>query len=355
MRDDSTTSARARLEFWMPTTNYRVYHAELGRIVGGLHEVIILEHLIDWARSAPDGWAYRTIEEIEEATLLTKSMQQAARQTLTESGILETERRGNPARNFYRIDYEVLERAIDASREVESDRISRTYTCDKSHPGVRQVAPIRATPPNTPKETLIEQVYTGEAPIENIVEVQTDYGRVRIVEAEDDDVAIPLDGQPIHERPIGVMGIVTHRPLWQAYCRGVGIDQRSPGYLAIEQKNRPHLASIDWASTVIDLEAFEATARYLVRRWEAGSVYATPNLAHVFEAMAEYERWLEAGSPPITRTKAPPLARGNTIPGDDYWRSMAEADMSEAEEILKRSTAERKAAREALALAELEQ
>lgn len=320
MRDDSTTSARSLIEFLLPGANYRVYHADLGRIVGGLHEVIILEYLIEWSRSAPDGWAYRTIEEIEEATLLTRQMQRTARETLTARGILETERRGNPARNFYRINYEGIEDLI-----LESERVSSVPAHIKRSAGTHLEECRHTSLLNTPN-TPNEQIYTREAKTE----------------------------EPIDEESDG-LGIITANRLWRAYCRGIGLDQRSPAYLAVEQKNRAHLATIDWASTVIDLEAFEATARYLVRRWEAGSVYATPNLAHVFEAMAEYERWLEAGSPPITRTKAPPLARGNTIPGDEYWRSMAEADMSEAEEILRRATAERMAARAARELEEVEQ
>ena len=144
---------------WLDHTEYRVYHANLGRALGGLHEVIILQDLCEWEKYSSDGWTYRTIKQIEEATLLTKSMQQIARTKLVDLGVLIEEKRGMPARNYYRVDYDRLAGIVEAfENDAQLPATSGRYTSHRTQASQPLDAGIPATIKTLidPKETPTE-------------------------------------------------------------------------------------------------------------------------------------------------------------------------------------------------------
>lgn len=94
--------------------SYRIVHVPIWRAVGGIYEGMLLEYLVGWCSSTEEGWAYRTKEEIEEDTLLTRKQQDAARATLEQMGLLITKREGLPARLYYSIAWGALDTLIDS-------------------------------------------------------------------------------------------------------------------------------------------------------------------------------------------------------------------------------------------------
>lgn len=92
------------------------------------------------------------------------------------------------------------------------------------------------------------------------------------------------------------------REFWQAYCHGLGIDQSSPDYLAIESKGRPYLPELAAAANVLEPAELEEATRYLVARWKAGGIFAHPTITHAFAAIGEYRKWQDAGRPSLKRT-----------------------------------------------------
>ena len=86
------------------------YHPILARIGGSITAGIFLSQLLYWTGkgAAPDGWIWKTQEEMETETALTRYEQEGARKNLLKRGILEEQRRGIPARMYYRVNLDAL-------------------------------------------------------------------------------------------------------------------------------------------------------------------------------------------------------------------------------------------------------
>ena len=83
------------------------YFPKYAQILGGVTAALFISQLHYWRLRSrdPDGWIYRTMEQLTEETGLTKSEQRTARKILTEAELLTEEKRGMPAKNFYRVDW----------------------------------------------------------------------------------------------------------------------------------------------------------------------------------------------------------------------------------------------------------
>ena len=101
---------------------------------------LFLCQLIYWDPKAtdPDGWVWKTREEIFQETGLSRREQETARRQLVDAGVLEEKRRGVPARLFYRVDLDQLERLI-ATYQVGEDAPSS---------GAESAHPEGRNPPN---------------------------------------------------------------------------------------------------------------------------------------------------------------------------------------------------------------
>lgn len=90
------------------------YFPKYAHVLGGVSAALFISQLHYWhLRSKdPEGWTYRTMEQLQEETGLTRSEQRTARKILTEAGLLTEERRGMPAQYFYRIDWSRLVRLL---------------------------------------------------------------------------------------------------------------------------------------------------------------------------------------------------------------------------------------------------
>jgi hypothetical protein len=68
---------------------------------------ILLTQLVYWSQSeyasAHDGWFYLTSQKVSQELGMTKKVQQRVRGVLQEYGVLEWDRRGMPAKNYYRV------------------------------------------------------------------------------------------------------------------------------------------------------------------------------------------------------------------------------------------------------------
>lgn len=96
------------------------YHPALARLLGSVPAAVMLSQAIYWQQRVPggarphgcpgEGWWWHTIEEWEEETALSRDVQHTARRRLVGMGILHERRAGQPARMWYRVDMEALER-----------------------------------------------------------------------------------------------------------------------------------------------------------------------------------------------------------------------------------------------------
>jgi len=87
-----------------------VYYPSLNAITGSVAATVFLANLFQWSGTQrdPDGWIYKTQEEIEAETGLSRREQETARKQLRAATLLREERRGVPARLYYLIHVETL-------------------------------------------------------------------------------------------------------------------------------------------------------------------------------------------------------------------------------------------------------
>src|SRR4051794_20263400 len=89
------------------TTSPVAYHATIGKALQSATAGVFLCQLLYWQPRGhdPDGWIWKTREEIYEETALTRYEQEGARKLLTAKGVLEEVRRGVPARMHFRVNF----------------------------------------------------------------------------------------------------------------------------------------------------------------------------------------------------------------------------------------------------------
>jgi len=86
------------------------YHPALAGLVGGAAPALFLSQLLYWSDKGndPSGWIYKTRNDWQEETGLTRYEQETARRKLRETGIVTEKLAGVPATLHYRIDFDAL-------------------------------------------------------------------------------------------------------------------------------------------------------------------------------------------------------------------------------------------------------
>ncbi len=79
-----------------------VYYPALAQQVGGLKAALMLSQLLYW-NGIRRGWAYKSVEDMQRETGLTKAEQQTARKALLERGLIEARLKGIPRIWHYRV------------------------------------------------------------------------------------------------------------------------------------------------------------------------------------------------------------------------------------------------------------
>ncbi|HDH7836443.1 TPA: replication protein RepO [Raoultella ornithinolytica] len=118
----------------------------------GLTAALFLSQMTYWTnRSDDDGWVYKTQEEWEEETGLSRYEQEGARKKLRSIGVLLEKKKGVPARLFYKIDNDVLFQALVAANK----------DAEKPHTGMRKTSKqVSGKPANFLTENTTENIYT---------------------------------------------------------------------------------------------------------------------------------------------------------------------------------------------------
>jgi hypothetical protein len=84
----------------------------------GITGALMLSQAVYWSKRTKDeeGWFYKTQEEWEEETGMSRKEQETARKRLKDAGLLEETRAGLPARMYYRINADKLLEALGNSQ-----------------------------------------------------------------------------------------------------------------------------------------------------------------------------------------------------------------------------------------------
>ena len=93
------------------------YFVDFTRLTGDPSAGIFLSMLFAWHGKShdPDGWIYKTQDQITAETGLTRRNQQSARKRLKQLALLYEERRGVPAKMYFRLNSERLFSLLNAS------------------------------------------------------------------------------------------------------------------------------------------------------------------------------------------------------------------------------------------------
>lgn len=93
------------------------FHRCLVKPCGSVNAALMLSQAIYWSlrTSNPDGWFYKTQEQWEEETGLTRREQESARILLRSRGLMDEERRSVPAKMYFRVDLDLVQTRLAES------------------------------------------------------------------------------------------------------------------------------------------------------------------------------------------------------------------------------------------------
>lgn len=131
----------------------------------GITGALLLSQAVYWSRRSGDdtGWFFKTQVEWEEETGLTRREQEGARSRLQSMGLLREERRGIPAKLFYRVDFEALQTSLDECAKqdctkppIKDDANEQTGT----HKSAKQDCAKRTNRPAQNRQTKLRKTTT---------------------------------------------------------------------------------------------------------------------------------------------------------------------------------------------------
>ena len=102
------------------------YHRSFVGVTGSVNAAVMLSQAIYWSERTddPDGWFWKTQEQWQEETGVSRYEQEGARKLLCKQGFWTEDRRGVPAKMYFKVDEEALDEAVDVwvdRKEWEED------------------------------------------------------------------------------------------------------------------------------------------------------------------------------------------------------------------------------------------
>jgi len=185
------------------------FHRIFAKISGGAANGLFLSQLWYWRDKGHDaeGWIYKTQEDWEAETCLTRREQETARRALRERGLLEECKRGLPAKLFYRLRVDALYAAIieiggdikDLPARNAQPRMRETYilespktpTLDEQNAQARLSVSAKPVFSKTPDKPGRNRLAITETTTEIISEITTTESGV-VVFSENNSVLQPL-------------------------------------------------------------------------------------------------------------------------------------------------------------------
>ena len=173
-----------------------VFYPALARLFGGINEALMWQQIFYWSDkgSREDGWIYKTKDELQEETTLTRDQQDRARAKLEALGVLETKVmkvNGAPTLH-YRVD-------ADKVLELLSDNSDKRKTSDSLKSG-------------KPANPLYTESTTDTLSSNELEETET----------EEDDVVIEVDEELKPNRPLSRKKDTSYRQVYQLWSKYYG-------------------------------------------------------------------------------------------------------------------------------------
>ena len=193
------------------------FHRCLAELGGSVNAGLMLSQALYWAKrtKAADGWFWKTAEEWQEETYLTRTEQATARKQLKRLSCWHEELRGVPAKLFYRVDLDELDRLLFENKDAGNVQASLQEP-DK---------PVCRIPENknagTIKSFLLAETtteITSETTAESVVESSTALSAKPLTPQTEDAVSIALTFFPtlgIWQQELIANADINHLALWR--------------------------------------------------------------------------------------------------------------------------------------------
>lgn len=96
------------------------FYPDFSEVGGSTNAGVLLSQLFYWRdkQQDPDGWIYKSQKDWKREICLTRTEQENARKKLRDSGIMQEKLKGNPAKLYFRIDFEKLISALSLVYEA---------------------------------------------------------------------------------------------------------------------------------------------------------------------------------------------------------------------------------------------
>lgn len=217
----------------------------------GVTGAVLLSQLVYW-QNRMDGWFYKTQAELTTETGLSRYEQEGARKKLVTAGVLEEDRRGVPAKLYFRVNKNRLEALLIqyAENQQSSMRKSRIQECDK--PADKNAEIPRTSLQKTPEPDRGNPafIHTGDY-TENTSEITTEKKPVR-------QLAPPADPQADSLK-------IDYKAILEAFHSTL---PELPVVLKITDDRRKKLRKL-WADYELNLEKWGAYLRFISKkcRW----------------------------------------------------------------------------------------
>lgn len=144
------------------------YQPELTHITGALTAGIFICNLVQWTGKQKDaeGWIYKTQDQLQDETGLSRREQETARKVLKDRHFLEEVKRDTPARLYYRVNLDALNDAVDDYLASKNG--------GKRHPAMAENAIVEsAKPPSIPLQELTSEItHEGDAVAPTILRIR---------------------------------------------------------------------------------------------------------------------------------------------------------------------------------------
>lgn len=109
------------------------YHRCLVPVAGSVNAAIMLSQALYWSKrtTGPNGWFWKTQEEWEEETGLTRYEQEGARKLLKKTGFWNEKLVGVPATLHFEIDYDVLDKVLSQTSMGKNHKLDSEGTTNQ--------------------------------------------------------------------------------------------------------------------------------------------------------------------------------------------------------------------------------
>lgn len=215
------------------------YHKRLVQIAG-VTGAVMLSQAIYWSNNESvierDGWFWKTQEEWEEETGLTRREQEGARKKLKKSGILVENLQGNPAQLWYMVDFDAL-----VSWLIETDQASMAESAKQEwrnppnkYGGKRQTIYTKTTSyttspekkeKNPEKKPKPEQVENNELVADKVRQLKHNKVRRELKKKYGGSIPSWVNLEEEVERTPDVQASVSITPEYKEFCQVISEDR----------------------------------------------------------------------------------------------------------------------------------